>query len=278
MKITIGCDPELFVKENGRLVSAHGMIQGDKKNPLKVANGAVQVDGMALEFNTDPATSYKEFNNNINSVLNILKEMVGDREFAFQPVAEFGKEYIDQQPLEAKILGCEPDYNAYTGEANPAPDADAGFRTASGHIHVGWRTNSVNWDSPAHFEDCRVLAMYMDVLVGWPLAYAEGPNKRAELYGKPGAFRPKPYGMEYRTTSNFWVKRSVTREFVFGATKRAFRCAESGYDSFRGLDHISLNNKILNASYPDYYHGRYGWDRGSDHFDNLARRACGVRQ
>ena len=53
--ILIGCDPEVFVKQNGVFRSAHGLIRGDKKNPQKIRSGAVQVDGMALEFNIDPA-------------------------------------------------------------------------------------------------------------------------------------------------------------------------------------------------------------------------------
>ena len=56
-KILVGCDPEVFVKQNGVFKSAFGLIKGDKKNPQKIRNGAVQVDGMALEFNIDPAAS-----------------------------------------------------------------------------------------------------------------------------------------------------------------------------------------------------------------------------
>jgi len=55
MKILVGCDPELFVKKDGVLVSAHGLVQGSKEHPFRVSKGAVQVDGMALEFNIDPA-------------------------------------------------------------------------------------------------------------------------------------------------------------------------------------------------------------------------------
>lgn len=269
MKITIGCDPELFLREEGKLISAWGVVPGDKKNPFRVDGGGVQVDGMALEFNTDPASSFKEFENNIKSVMTIMKEMVGEKEFAIQPVAEFGKEYIDQQPMEAKVLGCEPDYNAYTGEKNAAPDAGADFRTASGHIHIGWTSNQDPL-SPAHFEDCRILAMHMDVLVGSPLIAAEGPNKRASLYGAPGAFRPKPYGMEYRTTSNFWLKRRSSREFVFGATKRAFESAYSGWPILNMLtleDVVKYMNKA--CIMPGRYQDRIPPKLRSNHFRSL---------
>ena len=135
-EVTIGADPEFFVAKKGKVVSAYGLIPGDKKNPLKVKNGAVQVDGMALEFNIDPAKDYKQFDENITSVMGQLRQMTEGYEFKIEPVAEFGKKYIDEQPQKAKELGCDPDYNAYTRVQNPVPDGDRGFRTASGHIHI----------------------------------------------------------------------------------------------------------------------------------------------
>ncbi len=59
---TFGCDPELFViNDEGVFVSAEGLIPGDKQNPYKVPGGAIQVDGMAAEFNIDPVTNYADF-------------------------------------------------------------------------------------------------------------------------------------------------------------------------------------------------------------------------
>ena len=53
MNILIGADPELFVKKDGVVVSGHDLIQGTKADPFPVQDGAVQVDGMALEFNIE---------------------------------------------------------------------------------------------------------------------------------------------------------------------------------------------------------------------------------
>ena len=49
MQILLGTDPEVFMKQHGKFISAHGMVEGDKENPYLVKDGAVQVDGMALE-------------------------------------------------------------------------------------------------------------------------------------------------------------------------------------------------------------------------------------
>jgi hypothetical protein len=65
----IGCDPEIFVKKGGKLIAATGLVPGDKKKPFRVMGGAVQVDGLALEFNTDPVASndFNRFNTQIVS-------------------------------------------------------------------------------------------------------------------------------------------------------------------------------------------------------------------
>jgi hypothetical protein len=64
--ILIGADPELFVfTRSGKPVSAHDLIPGTKYEPHEVGNGAVQVDGVAAEFNIDPAANEDEFFFNI---------------------------------------------------------------------------------------------------------------------------------------------------------------------------------------------------------------------
>ena len=219
-EFTFGADPELFVTKNGKPVSAYGLIKGDKKDPQKVANGAVQVDGMALEFNIDPSRDFTGFNNNLSSVMTTLERMVPDYKFMIQPVADFGAEYINAQPKEARLLGCEPDYNAYTGLANPTPKGETPFRTASGHLHIGW-TKDKDPHEQSHFEACRALVKSLDMHVGipsliWDENLSEGKaDQRRALYGRAGAFRPKPYGLEYRVLSNIWITERVFRKTVF---------------------------------------------------------------
>jgi len=94
MEILIGADPELFVSLGGKLVSAHNLIPGTKMAPHPVNNGAVQVDGMALEININPASTSKEFCKNILSVLKQLKEMIPSYEFVIEPAVHFEERYL----------------------------------------------------------------------------------------------------------------------------------------------------------------------------------------
>jgi hypothetical protein len=237
---TFGADPEIFIQKDGKPVSAHGLIPGDKKNPHKVPFGAVQVDGMALEFNINPAKGEAGFLRNLDSVMNHLMQMVPGYSLFDQPVAAFGLDYIEAQPQEAKDLGCEPDYNAWTKDINPRPNVKTPFRTASGHIHIGW-TDNADLTNDTHFEACCILAKCLDVTLGIPSLLWDEDNLRRELYGKAGSFRPKPYGMEYRVLSNRWLRtdKPHLRRFVFNntvlAVKKAFKDPEWGENKIMGV-------------------------------------------
>jgi len=218
MGVLVGCDPEVFVKRNGVFTSAYGLIRGDKRNPHPVPKGAVQVDGMALEFNIDPAASSEEFIINVEEVYATLRAMVPEYEVVATPVADFTPEYMKAQPAEAVELGCDPDFNGWTLEANPRPDGDRPFRTASGHVHVGWTTDADKGDR-GHFNRCANAAKQMDFFLGLPSLAYDKDTRRRELYGNAGAFRAKPYGFEYRTLSNAWLNSKEYMRWVFDAVQ-----------------------------------------------------------
>lgn len=227
---TVGADPEIFVKSKGKAVSAYGLVEGDKKTPLKTSKGAVQVDGMALEFNIDPvpADRFVDFNQNIVQTVKDLRNMV-DKKYNFNPspVQDFDPEYIEAQPDAAKELGCDPDFNAYTMEQNPRPDGTRAFRTGAGHIHVGWGAD-IPVDNKEHFEICANFIKHLDATVGMFMTFLDREPRRRELYGKAGAFRPKSYGVEYRTPSNAWITSRDRREIVFFLVQRAIQNASRG--------------------------------------------------
>ena len=223
MKILVGCDPEVFVKKNGVFQSAYGLIKGDKKNPHKVRNGAVQVDGMALEFNIDPANNEDEFCINVQDVLHQMTLMVPDYQVVATPVAKFDIEYMKTQPKEALELGCDPDYNAWTGLVNVKPDGDRPMRTASGHVHIGW-TNDMDIQDPVHRANAFAVNKQMDFFLGLSSLLWDEDQERRSMYGKSGCTRIKPYGTEYRTLSNAWLKsesliRHVYRNTIEGVNR-----------------------------------------------------------
>lgn len=245
MKLLIGSDPEVFLKKDGKLVSCHGLLPGDKKNPFRVNRGAVQVDGMAAEFNIDPAASEEEFIGNLNAVMHQLRGMLGGYEIVADPVAHFGREYIDSQPAEAKELGCEPDYNAWLeGSVNPRPNVDAPFRTGAGHLHLGWKQDDQN------LGECIPVIKQLDAFLGIASVLFDPDTERRELYGKHGAFRPKPYGCEYRVLSNYWLRSDKLMAYVYQMTQKAFAHLVNGehlYERYHNIPQVIDNSDVGEA-------------------------------
>lgn len=239
MEILIGCDPEVFVEKDGKLISGYGLLPGTKHEPHTVKGGAVQVDGMALEFNIIPCKNYKEFVGRIETVMGEMHTMLGpDYKLVIDPTAMFGKEYIDAQPDEAKVLGCDPDFSAYTMAPNPRPNGDLGFRTASGHIHIGW-TKDMDPMDEGHFEACAMLTRQLDASIAVMSKIWDNDTTRREMYGKLGTFRPKPYGMEYRVLSNAWLRYPWLQQLVFTAASHATKQLLKGVKWYEKVNYLS---------------------------------------
>lgn len=203
---TFGCDPEAFVFKGDMPVTAAGLIPGTKREPYRVEKGWVQVDGMAAEINIDPASTFKDFSDNIETVIKQLTTMLPkDHSLRWIPSVEFSPDAFYSAPDSAKELGCQPDFDVYTGDVNPPPWPDNPFvRCCGGHLHIGW-TEDEDVTSLQHILNCQDLGKQLDwYLAAWSLT-KDADTIRRTLYGKLGACRYKPYGMEYRVLSNFWV-------------------------------------------------------------------------
>jgi len=216
----LGCDPEIFLRDaSGALTASCDKIGGSKwaPRPLPIGDGfAIQEDNVAIEFNIPPSSSSEEFQNNINSAMAYIRK----------EIAEIGLQLTQESaalfpPMElmypaAQEFGCEPDFNAWTkGAINPRPSAeDKTLRSAGGHVHIGL-------DVLPSKKDALRLVKLMDLFCSVPAVRMDNGILRKELYGKAGAFRPKPYGLEYRTMSNFWVFDSRLIDWVWQSTSLA---------------------------------------------------------
>lgn len=255
IKILVGADPELFLRNpNSRdFVSAHGMIPGTKDKPHPVPFGAVQVDGTAVEFNIDPAESCDQFVHNIAAVRADLETMCSGYTVDAIPVAEYSDEYFQSIPAEAKELGCNPDFNGWTGEQNPAPDGEVTFRTGSGHVHIGWG-EGFNPEDHSHMHTCAALARHLDYRLGIYTLLWDRDNRRRDLYGKAGAFRPKPYGMEYRVPSNAWLKSEQIQRFVYDSIQSAmtdFMAGDRDDETYGNIAQMIIDENI--TEWPEIY-------------------------
>lgn len=238
---TIGADPEIFMGQGGKFVSAHDAIPGTKVKPHIVDKGAVQVDGMALEFNIDPASSYKEFEENLDTVQSILKGMIGDMDFLTTPSVMFDEEFASHIPAKALVLGCSADYDSWDQCEATKPDQTELMRTAGGHVHIGGIVPDTNPFHPKHFLEMARLGRLLDHTLGVYSILWDKDDKRRAMYGKAGSFRPKKYGMEYRTLSNAWLFNKDLVKFVYDQVETAIRMWDEGSDADPNIRDI-INN------------------------------------
>ncbi len=130
-------------------------------------------------------------------------------------------------PATVRKLGCDPDFNAWTSESNPKPDEMASIRTGAGHIHIGW-TKDADITDDGHIEMCESLMKQCDFFLGLPSLLFDPFKSRRQQYGRAGAYRPKPYGAEYRVLSNFWVDDVKLRSWVYRSTINAVNALTDG--------------------------------------------------
>jgi hypothetical protein len=218
-------------------------------------HGSVQVDGLALEFNVLPSKSRQEFVNNTIRVYrelnSLVKEQQPEAKLHAVPTVYFGEDYIRSLPEDVQRLGCNPDFCAYTRAENPVPDAKASFRTGAGHIHVGW-TQSANPMDSGHFDRCIRLTKEMDYFVGLPSLGWDQDRQRRTLYGRAGAFRPKPYGLEYRVLSNAWLADKALMGLVFDQTVKAVKRALVSNEKPMHEVYGDYAQEVINTSYSDW--------------------------
>jgi hypothetical protein len=229
--IKIGCDPEGFLVDgSGEFVPAISYVPGSKEEPFKLDGGAVQVDGLAIEFNIDAAETEEQFTGNIRKVLiqidDIIRSVDKDVRIRWTPVATFRQTVWNMTPEQCKILGCDPDFNV-KGDINENPTLrleNNPVRTAAGHIHIGWLDELL--DNPMdgdHFGTCLDIAQgFFHGHLSTFIPNTPEEEERMKYYGHSGSFRPKRYGIELRAPSNLWVRTEETQKLVFNQTRKRF--------------------------------------------------------
>lgn len=212
MKHLLGTDPEWFLTKDGTTpVSAIGKFGGTKQKPKplpKLGKGfAWQEDNVTVEYNIPPCDNVDKWLENNLSIQESIT--LHAKQLGLKPLIQASAVFPKEELLDPRawIFGCEPDFNAWTLKPNPKPQSENIFlRSAGGHLHIAFDGNKME-----KIELVRVL----DVMVGIPCALADPDKQRQELYGKAGAFRYKPYGIEYRTPSNYWTKNVSWLKFIY---------------------------------------------------------------
>lgn len=243
---SFGCDPELFLKKNGKVVSAIGLIGGTKHEPKPISeNGhAIQEDNVAIEYNIPASYTEQEWIDNNNFVKDYLEVLVSGMGCELEIAASAFLDESELQSDKAKQFGCEPDFNVWLQAMNEPPSSDTNLRVCGGHIAIGW-------NNPIE-EVQEQMIKAMDMTCGLESILMDNDTQRKKMYGKAGCFRFKDFGVEYRTLSNFWIASNETLSWAYNTTLKAIDLVNSGrVDELAAkygekvVEAINSNNKDL---------------------------------
>lgn len=254
--ITVGCDPEMFLYSeiSKKFISAIGKIGGSKEVPLPITKDGhfIQEDNVAVEFNIPPSATAEELVKHIQFVKEYIEETICKPKnlvLKCVPSALFTEDQLNND--KALTFGCDPDFNAWTGNTNEINrlGVDPMLRVCGGHIHVGY-------DNPDRNTSVELIKA-MDLYLAVPAVLLDEDNLRRQLYGKAGAFRFKKFGVEHRTLSNFWINSPELISWVFNNLYQAVDFVNFGgfiSNSNEIIDCINNNNKDAAMEIIEDYH------------------------
>lgn len=231
--ITIGADPEVFlVSKENRPVSSIGKIGGTKEHPIHIQNGIfLQEDNVTVEYNIPPCSDAEAFLAANKEALKIIQEKAQALDLGVSIQAAYTMPKKELNDPRAWVFGCEPDFNVHSLDWNPKPDPTA-VRAAGGHVHIGFEGENL---------DKINLTKMLDATLGAVFTFLDPDIKRKKLYGLAGSIRFKPYGIEYRTLSNYWLTHPFYIKTVFDVAH--FYTTHVKNDMF----HSMTTNKLVNA-------------------------------
>ena len=273
----IGVDPEFFIlDDNSNPINAIRVLPGKSHNPLKKNGINFYHDNALAEFNFAPVKSEIEFIEKTRESIKILKSLVHPYNISIQAFAEFDKQEMILP--NAREVGCNPDYDAYTLTQNDIPSmffTKTNNRAAGGHFHIGGEKD----DAVCHPFLKPIFVFMLDLFVGIPSVvfdHSVSSFRRRKVFGHAGSHRDKTYGLEYRVLSPFWLRSTNTASLMYRLIEFVFE---------------SMNNEFYKKFwnfYPDRLRSDkpatafecYGYDHKAvinainDNDVNAARRFC----
>ena len=198
LNLLFGCDAEFFLADaDGNVIPASKVIPGKKYKPHTLDNGVCHPDGLSLEVGCPPADTPEGMLTNLFAVLQEVKEKFLDPAGVhIIPAMQVDSSLVKGTDKEDLEFGCGSEYDVYSSNMFKDSDRDTSqkMRYSGFHIHIGYTSGQD--DNFWTYTDAGRLVRVLDSLVDkYQLGTTSG---RAKQYGGRGAFRVKPYGIEYR--------------------------------------------------------------------------------
>jgi len=208
--ITVGTDPEFFLKKAGKLLPAF------KGLPEK---GPIFADGFQAEINPKPGIMLPPLRERVKQMMAEALRISGADEISPNCV-----ERVDEDEMATagkwRELGCQPSINIYG--VYPDLPLDGGTfmeRFAGNHIHFGRICNRVEGE--------RIVRALDGCLAVWMTGVGAGIESpiRRQYYGLAGEIREQKWGLEYRTLSNLPLLHPALWSLTFKLARDIFNLA-----------------------------------------------------
>lgn len=251
---SFGLDPEFMLIHHNELKSAIEILP-KKENAIFRNGHGYYFDNVLAEVAVKPAIDKATAIENIQESLKNLARLISPAKFIIKASDNYPRKEINC--TEARVAGCNPEWNVYSMEMTFPPDEDVDlidgyyqfknqFRTAGGHIHLG------SEKLQGTLEALNVVRM-MDLFIGVPSIFLdtdETSKSRRRLYGHAGSYRIPDYGLEYRALSNFWLASPEHVSLIYDLCQFVLNFVERGHhNKFWQFDEELLDSEDPSSAF-----------------------------
>lgn len=192
----LGYDAEFFLRGGRGYIPAERVLRGTKGHAAVLGPGVVgHPDNIMAEIASAGPFHHENLMERITHDFDVLRKHVAPVEVQITAGITVTEEFLAAAEL-AKEIGCDVDFQNGAPRDPITTESIGTSRYAGGHLHF-----DTSRDIPPDY-----CASVCDIMLAVPLiAMGERQGGRRGTYGLPGLYRPKEYGLEYRTLSNYWV-------------------------------------------------------------------------
>lgn len=239
-RCTVGSDPEFFFVRDGKVIPSTEVISEETEN--------VKRDGFQGELNPKSNSCREVAGANIARAVTkaqtIARRVGASVSFGMSTVID--DDVWKRTGASLKRFGCNPTVNVHEDKFVRSTGMREKFRSCGGHVHLGLNTKAR--------KKVNQLIQVMDIVVGNTCVLIDrdpANARRRKIYGRAGEHRIKPYGVEYRVPSNFWLKHYKLWSMVSGLARNSVCIVENDLEDklFALFDMKKVRDAINNNDY-----------------------------
>lgn len=221
--VMLGCDPECFIFQGGKVIGAEKVIPESGLDSL-LKRQAIVLDGVQFEIHTHPRKDCSALGDELAAAFTTLRHHLREMPevtVSFNSVVKVTRKELKSLSERARQLLCQPSKN-FWGLPPLSVPKNYPKRSAGGHVQLGLYRPI--FDQAAGDEERARIVPLLDVLLGNTCVMLDRDPEAAErrkVYGRAGEYRLPKHGLEYRTLSNFWLRAYSLTDLVFGLAQMA---------------------------------------------------------